>query len=98
MSNGIREAEGRRSDPGESDPGEFGRSVRRFALDARDVLSRPDSPLDELIGLHRRVFELLDEVPGARSTGILCWLVAVKQRIGDRLQAWSAEDLESSVA
>jgi hypothetical protein len=80
---------------GEDDAGDFGRRVRRVALDAHRILSRPDSPLDELIGLHWRVFHLLDEVPGARATGVLRWLLAVRQEIGARLQSWSVEDLES---
>ena len=83
---------------GELDAGDFGRSVRWFALDAHDVLSRPASRLDELIGLRGRAFHLLNEVPGARATGILCWLLAVRQEIGARLQSWSVEDLESLIA
>ena len=84
--------------PGGFDPDEFARSIRRFALDARDVLSRADSRLGELIRLHCRVFHLLQRAPGTRMTGIRPWLLAVRQRIGARLQAWSVEDLESLIA
>jgi hypothetical protein len=87
-----------RVQPGGSDSDEFARSVRRFALDAREVLGRPDSTLGELIGLHGCVFRLLQEAPGTRATGIVPWLLEVRQRIGARLQSWSMEDLESLVA
>jgi hypothetical protein len=98
MLRGVLEADDGRVRPGGWDTDEFARTVRRFALDARDVLGRPDSRLGELIRLHGRVFRLLQEVPGPRATGILRWLLAVRQRIGARLQSWSVEDLESLVA
>jgi hypothetical protein len=98
MLRGVLEADDGRVRPGGWDTDEFARTVRRFALDARDVLGRPDSRLGELIRLHRRVFHLLQGTPGARTTGILPWLLAVRERIGARLQAWSVEDLESRVA
>jgi hypothetical protein len=86
------------NDEGRHHPDDFGRRVRRFALDAHRILGRPDSPLDELIELHARAFHLLDEVPGTRASGILGWLLAVRQRIGARLQSWSVEDLEFLLA
>jgi hypothetical protein len=98
MSRGVLDADASRVHPGGPDPDEFARSVRRLALDARDVLGRPDSTLGELIGLHGRLFRLLQEVPGTRATGIGPWLLAVRQRIGARLQSWSIEDLASRVA
>jgi hypothetical protein len=98
MSRGVLEADESRVQSGGFDPDEFARSIRRLALDAREVLGRPDSPLGELIRLHGRVFRLLQEVPGPRATGILRWLLAVRQRIGAKLQSWSVEDLESLVA
>jgi hypothetical protein len=98
MPNRILEVDRSRAQPGGFDQDEFARSVRRFALDAREVLGRPDSPLGELIGLHRRVWHLLQEVPAAPATGLRRWLLAVRQRIGAKLQAWSLEDLESLVA
>ena len=98
MSRGVLEADESRVLPGGSDTGEFARSVRRFALDARDVLGRPDCTLGELIGLHGRVCRLLQEVPGTRAAGIAPWLLAVRQRIGARLQSWPADERESSVA
>lgn len=98
MSCGVLEVDEGRVQPDGSDPGEFARGVRRFALDAREILGRPESTLGELIGLHGRVFHLLQGVPGTRTTGILPWLLAVRQQIGARLQSWSVEDLESRVA
>ncbi len=98
MSGGVFEVDEGRVQPGGWDTDEFARSVRRFALDARDVLGRPDSTLGELIGLRGRVFRLLQEVPGTRATGIAPWLLAVRQRIGARLASWPMEERESSVA
>jgi hypothetical protein len=98
MLRGVIEADESRVQAGGPDPEEFARSVRRFALDAHNVLCRPDVTLGELIGLHGRVFRLLQAVPGSRATGIRPWLLAVRQRIGARLQSWSVEDLASRVA
>ena len=98
MLRGVLVADESRVQPGGTDAEEFAWSVRRFALDARDALSRPDSTLGELIGLHGRVFRLLQEVPGPCATGIRPWLLAVRQRIGTRHQSGSVEDLESRVA
>jgi hypothetical protein len=98
MSRGVLEADESRVQPGGWDTDEFARSVRRFALDARDALGRPDSTLGELIGLCRCVLHLLEEVPGTRATGIVPWLLAVRQRIDARLPSSPVEDLESLVA
>jgi hypothetical protein len=98
MSRRVLEADESRVQPGGWDTDEFARSVRRFALDARDVLGRPDCTLGELIGLHGRVVRLLQDVPGTRATGIVPWLLAVRQRIDAQLESWSMEDLESLVA
>jgi hypothetical protein len=98
MLRGVLEADEGRVQPGGSVADEFARSVRQFALDARDVLERPDSTPSELIELQRRAVRLLREVPGARTTGIAPWLLAVRQRIGARLQSWSMDDPASSVA
>jgi hypothetical protein len=83
------------TDDGLADLGDFAREVRRLAADAHRILKCPDSPIDELIGLHGRVFRLLDAAQGARSNAILCWLLAVRQRIGARLESWSMEELDS---
>jgi hypothetical protein len=95
MSRGVLEVHDSRGRTGGFNPDEFARSVRRFALDAHDVLSRPDSRAGELIRLHGRVFHLLQGAPVSPAGGILPWLWAVRQRIGARLQCWSLEDLES---
>jgi hypothetical protein len=98
MLRGVLEAEEGRVRSGGWVGDEFARSVRQFALDAREVLERPDSTPSELIGLQGRAIRLLQDVPGARTTGIAPWLLAVRQRIGARLQSWSMEDPASSVA
>ena len=69
-----------------------------MAQEAHRIFKNPDSPIDELIELHARVFDLLNEAPGVRLSGIRQWLLAVREEIGVRLQCWSAEHLESLVA
>jgi hypothetical protein len=98
MSRVVLEADENRVQPGGPYADEFAGSVRRLALDAREVLGRPDSTPGELIALHGRVSRLLQEAPGTRATGIAPWLLAVRQRIGARLRSWSMEDPASSVA
>jgi hypothetical protein len=98
MANGFRETDAGRDETGEIDPEVFGRQVRQFALDAHRVLRRPDSPVDEVIDLHRRVWYLLHQAPGAQTTAISRWLQVARQAIAARLRAWVVEDLESLVA
>jgi hypothetical protein len=69
-----------------------------LALDAHRVLGRPDSPIDELIGLHWRAWHLLREAPRVGSSEVRRWLLAVRHEIGAKLQSWSVEELESLVA
>jgi hypothetical protein len=99
MSNGLCEADVSRVHPGRFDAESFARGVRQLSLDAHDILSRPDSPLDELIGLHWRAWHLLREAASVGSGEEVCrWLLGVRQEIGAKLQSWSVEDLESLVA
>jgi hypothetical protein len=98
MEHGIHLNDESRVGVGEYGAGDFARRVRRLALDAHQILNHPDSSLDELIALHSRVFYLLQEVRGAQSSAIGRWLLAVRREIGVKLQCWSLEDLESSVA
>jgi hypothetical protein len=86
------------NDTAPAGPDDFGREVRRLALDARRILGDPGSPIDELIALHGRVFRLLREAPGAPSAGIVGWLHAVRGGVGERLRAWAAEELPALVA
>jgi hypothetical protein len=83
---------------GNPDPDGFSRRVRRFATDARRILTHPEGSIDEVIELHRRVWHLLRETRRAESSGIHRWLLAVRRTIGDRLQTWATEDLGSLVA
>ena len=87
-----------RGDAARFDPEGFGRRIREFAVDAHRVLRRPDSPLDDLIRLDERAFRLFGEAPGARTMGISPWLLAVRQRIGARLESRSFEDQTCLVA
>jgi hypothetical protein len=98
MSDGLHEADHSRGIPGGFDAESFARGVRQLALDAHRVLSRPDSPLDELIRLHWRAWHLLREAPRVGSSEVCRWLLAVRREIGAKLQSWSAEELESLVA
>jgi hypothetical protein len=87
-----------RGDLGGFEPEGFGRRVREVALDAHRVLNRPDSPIDEVLRLHRRVWHLLHDAPGARPNEIRRWLLAALQAIDARILAWSFTELESWVA
>jgi hypothetical protein len=49
------------NDEGQTYPDEFGRRVRQLTLDSHPILRRPDTSLDELIGLHERVLHLPGE-------------------------------------
>jgi hypothetical protein len=86
-----------RAGRGQSDAGDYGQRVRRLAEDAHRISQSPDSPIDELIELHARVFHLLNEAPEVRLSEIRRWLLAVREEIGGRLRAWSLEELESLV-
>jgi hypothetical protein len=93
MTYGAHETDESRGGRGGFDPDDFGRRVREFALDAHRILKRPDSPTDELIALHRRVWFLLCEAPGSQSTPIRRWLLAARQEIAAKLQSRSVEAL-----
>jgi hypothetical protein len=98
MADGLHVENDRRGDLGGCDPDEFDRRIRRFAIDAHRVLKDPNSARDEMIGLHLRAWFLLREAPGERSSRMLRWLQEARRIIGDRLQSWTAEDLEHWVA
>jgi hypothetical protein len=98
MSIGLHTADENRTHPGGLDAESFARGIRRLALDAHRILSRPDSALDELFGLHWHAWHLLREAAGVGSSEVCLWLLAVRQEIGAQLQSWSMEDLESLVA
>ena len=64
-----------------------------------DCAGQLDAALAAIAGSGRgAVFYLLQEVRGAQSSAIGRWLLAVRREIGVKLQCWSLEDLESSVA
>jgi hypothetical protein len=86
------------NDLGEIDRDDFGRQVRRFALDAHRLLGRSDSPIDEVIRLHRRVWCLLHAATAARSSGIRRWLLAALRAIDARILASSFTGPESWAA
>jgi hypothetical protein len=98
MFDAARDDERGRGETGRFDPGDFGRRIREFAIDAHRVLRHPDSSLDELTRLDVRAFRLLGEAPGARTVGIFPWLLAVRQRIRARLESRSFEDQACLVA
>jgi hypothetical protein len=77
------------------DPNEYSRMIRQFAIDARRILSRPDSTTVELFGLQRRAGILLRGSPVRDSGGINRWLSRMRQSIGDRLRALTAAESEA---
>ena len=48
----------------------FTRGVRQLALDAHLIMRRRDSPLDEVISLHRRAWHLIREAPVPESSEV----------------------------
>jgi hypothetical protein len=98
MVHGVHGNDESRAGRSESDAGDYGRRIRRLAQDAHRILKCPDSPIDQLIELHTRVFDLINEAPGVRLSGIRRWLLSLREEIGARLHAWSLQQLESSVA
>jgi hypothetical protein len=80
---------------GGMDAEDFASRVRRLAPVARRVLDGPDGSLDDLIGLHRTVWELLRATPGAPSSEVHRWLLAVHRAIVVKVQSRSVEELES---
>jgi hypothetical protein len=96
MSDGLYE-----SNEGHSiglDPEAFASEVRRFAIDARRVLTCPVSMIDEVVELHRRSWLLLHQAPGIPSSPLHRWLVAARKAIDDRLRGWALAELDSLVA
>ena len=94
-------AMGPRERPGghdDYDPAAFARQVRELAIDASRTLFSPDSPIDDVFALQRRLWALLQETRVPESSGIYRYLLAVRAVIGDRIQSWAEEELESLVA
>ena len=87
MADRVHVNQERRGDLGEFDLDDFGRRVRQFALDAHRLLNRPESPIDDVIRLHRRVWCLLHDATGARSNEIRRWLLAALTAIDSRILA-----------
>ena len=98
MSSGVDEPHNGRCYAGAVDAAEFGRSIRRFALDAHRMLRRPDSSSEELIGLQRQAWRLLGEASFPHATEVRRWLVAARRAIDGRLHPGLVEEPESLVA
>jgi hypothetical protein len=77
---------------------DWGRRVRQFAIDAHRILGRPDSPVDEVFGLHRRAWLLVREASVEPSSGLCRWLLEARRAIDVRLHRWAVEEMESLVA
>jgi hypothetical protein len=72
-------------DPDRLEPDEFGREIRRLAIDASRGLGRPDTSVDELTSLKRRFDDLLDRGQQVRASEINRWLRSGKRKIEVRL-------------
>jgi hypothetical protein len=98
LARGVLEVHDSRVRTGGFDLHEFVGSVRQFAREAHEVLSRPDRRAGQRIRLHGRVFYRLRGAAVSPAGGILPWLRAGRPRIGARLPCRSLEGLESRVA
>jgi hypothetical protein len=77
-------ADGRRSERGSLDARELAREIRRLAVDAHEILNRPDAPTGELNKLRRRIEELLRVARGSRLSEIERWLRSAHRALDAR--------------
>jgi hypothetical protein len=78
------------------DPEELAREVRQFAIDAHRALTRPDTPIDVVIGLRQRLGLLLRKTRGSGASEINRWLRRSQGEIEARLPTGPRENLELS--
>ena len=87
-----------RSEPVTLDAGELARAIRGLAVEAHEVLKRPDAATGELITLRRRSKELLRVARGSQLTEIERWLWSVHRTLGAKLLSALAAEPELAVA
>src|SRR5262249_48097498 len=94
MSSVLSEGRGGAGESDGLDAEAFAWDLRQFVAEAHRILGRPGSSLDDLLALHRRAWSLLRGAPGAPSSEMRRWLLAVRAAIDDRLRSWPLEEPE----
>ena len=94
----IGSADGRRSEPDTVDAKELARQIRRLAVEAHEILNRPDTTTGELTKLRRRFRELLRAARGSQLTAIERWLWSAHRAVDARLLSGLVGELEPTVS
>ena len=90
-------ADKRRSVPVTLDAEELARAIRGLAVEAHEILNRPDATTGELIALRRRSRELLRVARGSQLTEIERWLRSVHRTLDAKLLSALVEEPELGV-
>ena len=93
----VAGADKRRSEPVTLDAEELARAIRGLAVDAHEILNRPDATTGELIERRRRAKELLRVVQGSQLTEIERWLRSVHRTLDAKLLSALVEEPELGV-
>ena len=83
----VVRADQQRSEPGIRDAEGLARAIRRLAIEAHEILNRPDARIEELIKVRRQFQELLRETRGLSSqpTELDRWLRSAHRAIEAKL-------------
>jgi hypothetical protein len=88
----------RRSEPGALDAKELAQEIRRLAVDAHEILNRPNTTIGELAELRRRFKELLRAARASQLTEIERWLWSAHRALDAKLLSGLVVALEPSVS
>ena len=77
-------ADKRRCEPVTLDAEELARAIRGLAVEAHEIMNRPDATAGELIELRRRSSELLRVARGSQLTEIERWLRSVHRTLDEK--------------
>ncbi|HZW34010.1 MAG TPA: hypothetical protein VFF52_25020 [Isosphaeraceae bacterium] len=91
-------ADQRRSQPETFDAGEFARSIRRLAIEAHEILNRPDAVTAELVELRRRLRGHLRAARSLQLAAIERWLWSAHRALDARLLSSLVVALEPTVS
>jgi hypothetical protein len=91
-------ADTRRQEPDRLDAAEWAGALRRLAVDAHEILNRPDATTDELVEIRRRLKGLLRASRGSRLSEIDRWLRSADSRLDARLLWGLVADPELAVS
>ena len=93
----VVNADKRRSEPVSLDAEELVRAIRGLAVEAHEILNRPDATIGELIERRRRSKELLRVARGSHLTEIERWLRSVHRVLDAKLLSALVDEPELGV-